>query len=80
MPLPNHFFLLFVAFSWAVTMVLGRNGLGFVCVFYISGAPEGSSDSGSGEARDRTCGPLFTSHRAYPLHKEASNHFFTWRN
>ena len=40
-----------------------------VCVCIMTGAPEGSTKSGSGEAGDRTCDPWFTRHRAYPLHQ-----------
>ena len=39
-----------------------------MCVFFYSGAPEGSTDSGYGEAWDRTCYPWFTRHSTYTLH------------
>ena len=42
--------------------------MGCVC-FYILGVPEGSTDSGSGKAWERTCDPLFTRQSAYPLHR-----------
>ena len=49
-----------------------------VCVcFHISGAPEGSTDSGSGEAGDRTCDPWFYEHSAYPIQ---NTHNFTLNN
>ena len=38
-----------------------------VCVF-ISRTPEGSTDSGSGEAGDQNCNPWFTRHSANSLH------------
>ena len=48
--------------------VLDQEGLWFVCCCcFISGAPEGSTDSGSGETGDRTGDALFTWHSAYPL-------------
>ena len=34
----------------------------------MTGVPEGSTESGSGEAGDRTGGPWFTRNSAYPLH------------
>ena len=41
-------------FSW---LFLGREGLWFVCDFnFMSGKPEGSTDSGSREGEDRTFG------------------------
>ena len=43
-----------------------------LCVYYMSGAPEISTDSGSGEAGDRTCDPWFTRHEVYPITTAAS--------
>ena len=37
------------------------------CVYFMMGVPEGSAESGSGEAGDRTCDPWFTRHSTYPL-------------
>ena len=39
-----------------------------LCVYFMTGAPEGSTESISGEARDRTCSPWFTRHSTYPHH------------
>ena len=40
-----------------------------ICVcYYISGALESSTNSGSGKAVDQTCNPLFTRHSADLLH------------
>ena len=39
-----------------------------LCVYLMTGAPEGSTESGSGEAGVQTCDPWFTRHNAYPLH------------
>ena len=39
-----------------------------LCVYFMTGAPEGSTESGSGEAGVQTCDPWFTRHNAYPLH------------
>ena len=33
-----------------------------VCVSFVTGAPEDSTESGSGEAGDQTCDPWFTVH------------------
>ena len=58
-------------FLW---LFLGRNQYraGSVyefCVYYMTGAPEGSTESGSGEAGNRTYDPWFTRHySAYQLH------------
>ena len=38
-----------------------------LCVYYMTGAPEGSTESGSGEAGNQTCDPWFTRQSAYPL-------------
>ena len=49
-----------------------------VCGYlYISGAPEGSTDSGSGESEYRTCDQWFTRHSAYLLH-HGGKAFKTW--
>ena len=37
--------------------------------FFKTGAPEDPTESGSGEAGDRTCNPWFTRHSTYPLHQ-----------
>ena len=37
-------------------------------VYYMTGAPEGSTESGTGKAGIRSCDPCFTSHSTYPLH------------
>ena len=49
-----------------------------ICVFLMSGEPEGSTDSGSGEAQDLTCNPWFTRRVVYPLdlHHNTSLEFF----
>ena len=39
-----------------------------MCVYFMTVAPEGLFESDSGESNFRTCNPLFTRHRAYPLH------------
>ena len=57
-----HFFL--GALMVNIWLFLGNNqywhGRVYVlCVYFMSGAPEGSSDSGSGEAGDRTCDPCW---------------------
>ena len=38
-----------------------------VCVYFMSGAPEGSTNIGFAVARDRICGPWFTRPVVYPL-------------
>ena len=38
------------------------------CVYFMTEAPKGSTKSGSGEAGNRVCGPLFTRHSANSLH------------
>ena len=40
-----------------------------VCVLFNWGAPEGSTDSGSGEAWDRTCNLWFTRRMLHPCLK-----------
>ena len=37
-----------------------------LCVYFMSGAPKGSTESGSGEARDRTEDPWFTRRVCHP--------------
>ena len=42
-----------------------------LCVYFMTGASESSTESGSGDAGNRTCDPCFTRHvqcNAYPLH------------
>ena len=36
--------------------------------YYMTGTPEGSTESFYGEAGNRTCDPWFTRHSTYPLH------------
>ena len=36
-------------------------------MYYTTGAPKGSTESVSGEARNRTCDPWFTRHSFYPI-------------
>ena len=50
MSYPNKKKQFFVAFPWVVT----STGPGGLCVFLMTGAPEGSTESGSGEARNQT--------------------------
>ena len=38
-----------------------------LCVLIMTGALEGSMESGSREAGNQTCGPWFTRHNTYPL-------------
>ena len=38
-----------------------------LCVYYMTGTPEGSTESGFME-KPGTCDPWFTRHSAYPLH------------
>ena len=44
-----------------------------IFVYYMTGAPEGSTESGSGEAGNRTYDPWFTRHSAYQLHHGGFN-------
>ena len=46
----------------------GPGGFYDFCVYYMTGTPEGSSESGSGEAGNQTCNLWFTMHSTYPLH------------
>ena len=39
-----------------------------LCVYFMAGTPEGSIESGSGEAGNQTSDPWFTRHSTYPLH------------
>ena len=52
----GHEKILFVAFCWAVTST--GPGWFIVYVYFMMGASEGSTHSGSGEAVDRTLRPL----------------------
>ena len=56
----------FCGFPWVVTSTAGR--VYDLCVYYMTGAPEGSPKVVYGEAGNRTCDPWFTRHSAYPLH------------
>ena len=44
-----------------------------VCVCFMTGAPEGSTESGSGDAGVRTSDPWFTRLSTYPLHQGGSS-------
>ena len=46
-------------------------GCVFVGVYYMMGAPNRSSERGSGEAWNRTYNHWFTRHSTYPLHQRA---------
>ena len=46
-------------------------GCVFVDVYYMMGAPNRSSERGSGEAWNRTYNHWFTRHSTYPLHQRA---------
>ena len=59
----------FCGFPWVVTSTAGR--VYDLCVYYMTGAPEGSPKVVYGEAGNRTCDPWFTRHSAYPLHHGA---------
>ena len=50
-----------------------------VCIF-MTGAPEGSNESGSEEARNRICYPWFTRHSTYLLHHSSYNDEFILLN
>ena len=47
-PLGLHFNKLFVAFPWVVTST-GPGGFMVVCVYFMTGTPEGSTESGAME-------------------------------
>ena len=55
---------LFVTFPWVVTTT-GPRGF-MICVYYMTGAPEGSLKVVYGGAGNRTCDPWFTRHRFIP--------------
>ena len=39
-----------------------------MCLYYMTGAPEGSTENISGEAKTGTCHPLAYKTYVYPLH------------
>ena len=50
-----------------------------LCVYYMTGTPEGSTESGFMEKPgNRTCDPWFTRHSAYPLHHGGFSVAFPW--
>ena len=64
---------LFFYFSFFVLLFLGSNqywaGRVYdLYVHFMTGVPEDSTESGSGEAVDPSCDPWFRMHSNYPLH------------
>ena len=43
----------FGGFPWVVTSTRPGGSMMCLCVYFITGAPEGSTESGSGQARNR---------------------------
>ena len=67
---PNTFWLFHGVVTCITVYWAGRvYGL---CVYFMMGASEGSTKSGSGETGNRACEPWLTRHSTYPLHQGMS--------